>query len=599
MNYKRIGVDVGGSHVAASLIDIAEMSEKPLAINHKVLDSKDTTSNIVETIGNCINELLGDAAGINSIGIAFPGPFDYDNGISAIAGVGGKFNKTFGVHMAQALQNICGNDKLFHFSNDAHCYAVGANRKYGLKGRRKIFLTLGTGFGSAFMDQEILLDKHEGLPVSGAFYDQPFKDGIADDYFSTRWILQEHEQITGKKTYSVKELARSGMLVADMIFKTFGKNLGAFLLPWLQKFDCDELVIGGNIARAHVLFGPSLFETLQQYPKQIKIIYCENTEECILTGAALIASEKSQTKSTGNLNININSPVEWPVNSNGYFPVKLFGYPIYHTQKQVNIGFDSLAEKISEQNLVVIDGMPGVNWDNFREQLNRSLVLKKKNVFWYDIKTCLKKGAKDFTMSLDSQSESFVSAIEEKQGALIDLFDADKIKLLAMDPKADINIVFGTGAQLWGNKGYLIYVDMSKEQVQVQLSSSRSYFFNVAANSSEEVINKRFLLLDAPLLNQHKTKLLAKIDCVVDGHRTENITWINGADFRQVLKKMWLHSFINDSEEIIEDADHTISNMDWSFDFLHPDRGLVISGNQHLLNLSMEFLVHLKNYHTL
>ena len=39
----------------------------------------------------------------------------------------------------------------FVFANDAHCFAEGAYFRHQLNSKRTVFLTLGTGFGSAFM----------------------------------------------------------------------------------------------------------------------------------------------------------------------------------------------------------------------------------------------------------------------------------------------------------------------------------------------------------------------------------------------------------------------------------------------------------------
>ena len=68
--------------------------------------------------------------------------------------------------------------------------------------------------------------------------------------------------------------------------------LERFLLPWLLKFECDELMIGGNIARANALFGPALIRELEPAMPSIKIIYCNDAEDCILTGAAFITEDK-------------------------------------------------------------------------------------------------------------------------------------------------------------------------------------------------------------------------------------------------------------------------------------------------------------------
>ncbi len=181
---KRIGVDVGGSHVSASLFDMSHSRKQSLDFLRKDINAFDNAYNILEAIGNCIKELQSEKMAIDSVGIAFPGPFDYENGVSAIVNVGGKFKQTFGLHIRQALKDLTGlTNTPFVFSNDAHCFAVGAYHRYHLRSKRTVFLTLGTGFGSAYMENGVLLPQHPSLPAMESFYNESFLNAKADDYF--------------------------------------------------------------------------------------------------------------------------------------------------------------------------------------------------------------------------------------------------------------------------------------------------------------------------------------------------------------------------------------------------------------------------------
>ena len=369
---KTIGVDVGGSHVTASLINLTDQDSLLLQISHKPLDSKNKASSIITTIGNSILEVAGSDQQIVTVGIAFPGPFNYDKGVSEITGVGGKFESTFGLHVEQALKNITElNNTFFSFSNDAHCFALGANFKLKLKGERKIFLTLGTGFGSAFMEDNDLLKLHPQLPSSGFFYDQKFLDSTADDHFSTRWFLNEYKKITHLEIGSVKEMIDHDPIIAKIVFEKFGSNLGTFLLPWLRKFKCTELVIGGNISRASDLFNEQFLTQLGTYKDQCGVIYCHESEEHILTGAALIA-QKNQLNFANERNTSDKrktSQALLPLIKTDKSHKKTYDiYPSFHSDEIVHQGFDSLAEIICHEQTVIIDGFVGVQWDLFREQ---------------------------------------------------------------------------------------------------------------------------------------------------------------------------------------------------------------------------------------
>ena len=167
-----IGIDIGGSHITAAIIDFSAAQLITLHSIRKEINASDTAFRIVDTIATCIKELVAMVSAIELVGIAFPGPFDYKKGVSAIANVGGKYQQTFGLHLAQALKDACGlNHSSLYFLNDAHSFALGADQLYQLKKQRAVFLTLGPGFGSAFMVHGSILNKDLSIPLSGAYID--------------------------------------------------------------------------------------------------------------------------------------------------------------------------------------------------------------------------------------------------------------------------------------------------------------------------------------------------------------------------------------------------------------------------------------------
>ena len=522
---KYIGLDVGGSHVTASIIDTCMPGDQPLQLLRKDIDAFDKAFKIITAIGNCINEkLIGDMK-IDAVGIAFPGPFNYEKGVCAIANVGGKFEQTFGLHVMQALKDITGlTDTIFRFSNDAHCFATGAFYRHQLSSKRTVFLTLGTGFGSAFMEDGVLLYNHQAIPRSGTFYDQDFLLAKADDYFSTRWILSEYKQATGIEISSVKEMVRADPEIAASIFGEFGTNLGYFLLPWLQQFECDELVIGGNISKANELFISSLKHQLGDLSEHLNIIFCDDTEDCILTGAAILAAKQKEThvalykrKTTQPL-----LPVTSVSTSHSSYDI----FPSFHSDHEVYKGFNSLADKISNQRIVMIDGYAGVLWETFREQLHKALLAKKKNVFWYDINTCLKPPAEIEKMIEENLNGDDPVFGKKYKGSLADFFDNKKLGLLHPDPGADISIVYGTGAALSNWHGLLVYADVPKNEIQYRMRAGGINNIRSGEERSNTQMYKRYYFVDWPVLNKHKEQLLTKIDCLVDEQRIGEITWM-------------------------------------------------------------------------
>jgi glucokinase len=151
---------------------------------------------------------------------------------------------------------------------------------------RSLSITFGTGFGSAFISNRIPIVDGPEVPKLGCIYHLPYKDGIADDYFSTRGLLGRYKTLTGKELSGVKELAAlasTDKIVMDL-FTDFGDNAGLFLSTWLKKFSAEVLVIGGNISNAYNLFGDVFESRLKKENCPCKVELSKLKENAALLG---------------------------------------------------------------------------------------------------------------------------------------------------------------------------------------------------------------------------------------------------------------------------------------------------------------------------
>ncbi|MCK7534557.1 MAG: hypothetical protein MZV63_27900 [Marinilabiliales bacterium] len=71
----------------------------------------------------------------------------------------------------------------------------------------------------------------------GCVYHLPFGNGIADDYFSTRWFTSRFSEVTGREAAGVKEVAMEAEHLPEVrgLFTEFGSSLGAFPRPMAHK----------------------------------------------------------------------------------------------------------------------------------------------------------------------------------------------------------------------------------------------------------------------------------------------------------------------------------------------------------------------------
>jgi len=266
-----VGCDIGGTHISSALMNPDfDSSNKENYLSCRIDSKADAetiltgwTRNLKQTMQSLgENELAG-------IGVSMPGPFDYDRGISLIKGVE-KFESLYEINIRNEFKRRLNLDSECQviFRNDAVCFAMG--EWFGGAGKgfdRILAVTLGTGLGSCFLSDGYQVSGIDGIPEDGFLYHKPWKDGIADEYFSSRGILRRYKEISGKKKDGVLELsilADKGDRSARQAFCELGTELGEFLNPFLKSFNAEILIIGGSISGARQHFFPSLKEIIDQ-----------------------------------------------------------------------------------------------------------------------------------------------------------------------------------------------------------------------------------------------------------------------------------------------------------------------------------------------
>jgi len=291
-----IGVDIGGSHISCAAIDMESKEYLDDTFSESELDNHATADAIMEIWSNTIGKTV-QAAGkerIAGIGFAMPGPFDYPKGISLFKGENGKFENTYGLNVPVELRRILGFEEHFpvRFINDATAFAIGEDR-FGMArdSARSVSITLGTGFGSAFIRDTLPVLDGEEVPKQGCLWHLPFSDGIADDYFSTRGLVGRYKAASGVNAMGVKEIASIAETddKARQLFNDFGFKMGSFLEPWVKKAGSEVLVIGGNISKAYPLFEESL--TAGFGDTKIMVRISELKETASMIGSAHLITE--------------------------------------------------------------------------------------------------------------------------------------------------------------------------------------------------------------------------------------------------------------------------------------------------------------------
>ena len=119
----------------------------------------------------------------------------------------------------------------------------------------------------------LLVKTGKGVPENGWIYQQPFGDSILDDYLSVRGLEQISLAVTGK-VWSGKELyglVKAGNMEAEEVWRRFGADVAAGLLPVLEKYQPDLLLLGGQIAKSFSWFGKELERECEKRKIRIQI----------------------------------------------------------------------------------------------------------------------------------------------------------------------------------------------------------------------------------------------------------------------------------------------------------------------------------------
>lgn len=294
MNEKyAIGVDVGGSHIACQVMELNSCSPVAETYTEVKIAESESAQKILSAWDNALSECMqkAGARAITGMGVAIPSPFDF---IRGIAQAEHKFASIKGINVRSELHRITGIDpNNIRFTNDAAGFGMGAWSLGGGKARHLIGVTLGTGFGASFIVDGCYATYGPGVPIGGELWDYPFRGRIAEDFVSTRWFEEEFHQITGVPITGVKPMidfyhADKYTTEVRAIFDQFANTFAEIMLPFVQHFKADTLVIGGGMVRAEEFFFPQIRNYFSERNVQIPIVAMADTTSAIIAGAAAL-----------------------------------------------------------------------------------------------------------------------------------------------------------------------------------------------------------------------------------------------------------------------------------------------------------------------
>lgn len=324
--------DIGGSHVSAAVCEFP--GYRLHGVVHAPLPSAESSTRhfSAASFGRLIHT-LGDSAAtaaqilltsIAGASLAFPGPFDYENGISRMQH---KLHSLYGVDLKTSLATrFHWNPAQLCFLNDAASFTLGeAGAGAAQKAQRIVGITLGTGIGAAFALRSAngvhIADSRpgnrEGVPPGGEMWNLPYNGDATpapgtgttvEDFVSTRYLRHHFQALTGREeeVAAIADTAQGDAPCPDpplpppqrpdpndhlaahcrarQSFQDFGRHLGRALNQHAAAFRPDVIVLGGGIARASALFLPATRKALSF---STEVVIATLMDEAALTGAGV------------------------------------------------------------------------------------------------------------------------------------------------------------------------------------------------------------------------------------------------------------------------------------------------------------------------
>ncbi len=242
-----VGVDIGGTHISACIIDTKQWNIHLENVVRNHVFSQGDAKTILHTWTSTIQDIIQTSpTAIQFIGIAMPGPFDYENGISKMLGQS-KYDNLYDKDIKNLLSAELGlPPSAVHFINDAAAFLQGEIFVQNLQDNARILgITLGTGLGSAVWNQgEKAFDAD--------LWCTPYEDSIFEEYLVTRWFVKRFKEISGKDVTGLKEILDNHRETTafETIKNEYAKHLFHFMQFFEDKYQTNIFIVGGNIAKA-------------------------------------------------------------------------------------------------------------------------------------------------------------------------------------------------------------------------------------------------------------------------------------------------------------------------------------------------------------
>ncbi|MGM0376351.1 MAG: class I mannose-6-phosphate isomerase [Bacteroidota bacterium] len=279
-------------------------------------------------------------------------------------------------------------------------------------------------------------------------------------------------------------------------------------------------------------------------------------------------------------------------------------YPSFELEPGLIVqGMPDLARYLSAYKTVIIDGFEGVFYrglgDALKCEFGRLGIQSSFQFIWDALKD---------EKSIEEMLAPFKGGDDPVFGkrtnlSLSDFFDEDKLSTLRPIASEGINVIMGPGASLANWDGFLVYVDLPKNELQFRSRAGCVTNLGMKAPSDSKSMYKQFYFVDWVVLNKHKRNLLSSVGLFIDAQDPATPAFLEGDYVRKALNDMgrnlfrvrpWFEPGAWGGQWIkkqIDGLNKDVVNYAWSFELITPENGLLFESSGKLMELSFDFLM--------
>jgi len=292
---RRIGIDIGGSKIAALILD-GEGREQARWRREISRDYGGT----VENISEMVSQLEAQAGPADRIGVSMPGVVNRAGEPVMVANLPWLRNKPLRLDLKRLF------DRPVHIGNDANCFALSEARDGAAAGAKLVFgVILGTGVGGGIVVNGQILSGANAMAGEWGHNPLPWRvrsdgaesvcgcgqTGCIETWLNGAALSRDYERIAGKKAAAkdISRRAEENNEQAQQAVSRYASRLARALAGVINFFDPEVIVLGGGLSEIASLYDqvPRLWSQHTSWDaKSTRLVKAAHGPESGMRGAA-------------------------------------------------------------------------------------------------------------------------------------------------------------------------------------------------------------------------------------------------------------------------------------------------------------------------